>query len=59
MSQYQTNNNDQVNDQLDRIEAKVDKLVARVVNVEKRASFWGAIGGAATILATHLAGCLT
>ena len=54
----QSDNNEHVNHQLDRIEAKVDKLVARIDSVEKRASFWGALGGAAAMIATHLTGCL-
>lgn len=44
--------------QLDRIEEKVDKVVARVDKLEGKASFWGAVGGAATMLVATLAGCL-
>lgn len=44
--------------QLDRIEETVTKLWARVDTLEKRASIWGALGGALAILATKLGGCL-
>jgi hypothetical protein len=44
--------------QLDRIERKVDLLVARVAKVESKASFWGAVGGGMALLVTKLAGCM-
>jgi hypothetical protein len=44
--------------QLDRIEKKVDLLVARVAKVEAKASFWGAVGGVLAMLGTRLAGCM-
>lgn len=47
-----------IRDQLSRIEAKVDKLVARVDHVERKASMWGAISAALVAFATHLGGCL-
>jgi tetrahydromethanopterin S-methyltransferase subunit G len=57
--------------QLDRIETKVDivetkvdivkaevaVVVARVSKLEGKSGFWGAVGGAAVMVFTRLAGC--
>ena len=43
--------------QLDRIESVVMQLWARVDNLEKRATFWGALSGIATVVVTRLMGC--
>ena len=54
-----------INGRMDRIEAKVDHvmggvdhLVSRVDKLERRASFWGAIGGIVTAFVAHLGGCI-
>jgi hypothetical protein len=51
--------------QLDRIEGMqveqsslLRQLWARVDNLEKRASFWGAVSAALVMLVTKLAGCI-
>lgn len=43
--------------QLDRLEGKLDHIVQRVDKLERRASFWGAVGGALTAVLTHVAAC--
>lgn len=40
----------------ERIETKIDILVARIDKVEARASFWGAVGGAMALMAMRLLG---
>lgn len=52
-------------DQLDRIEAAgnetrgiVTKLWERVDRLERKASFWGVVGGALAMLVSKLAGCM-
>jgi hypothetical protein len=42
---------------LDHVANGVDLLVSRIEKLERRASFWGALGGALTAIVTHLAGC--
>ncbi len=44
--------------QLDRIESKVDQMLPRVSQLERRSSAWGAFGGLAVAIISHLAGCL-
>ncbi len=60
MSEHLNTNDNRhhVNDQLDRIEAKVDKVVSRVDKLEAKASVWGAVGGIAIAIVSHLSGCL-
>ncbi len=42
---------------MDHVVSGVDLLVSRVDKLERRASLWGAIGGALMTLATHLTAC--
>lgn len=44
--------------QLDRIEQKVDKVVARVDKLEGKASLWGAVSAAVVAVVSHLGGCI-
>jgi len=40
-------------EQLDRIESKVDRVVTRVETLERRASFWGALSAVLIIIVQH------
>jgi hypothetical protein len=49
---------DPLQEQLNRLETKIDLIVARVDHVERKASFWGAVSSIVVTLTGMLLGCL-
>ena len=48
----------QIEAKVDHLVLGVDKIVARVEKLERKAGFWGAIGGIATAIIAQMTGCL-
>lgn len=49
---------DLIDAKVDHLVLGVDKIVSRVDKLERKASFWGAVGGIATAIVAHMGGCL-